>query len=119
MVGVRFLTIALLMACGPAAAQDGAAAFQTYCGACHSVDKPARNKLGPSLVGVVGRKAGSAPDYSYSAAMKAYGQAWTPANLDRFLAAPAQALPGTKMGFVGVKDAARRANVIAFLKMQR
>jgi cytochrome c len=122
MIGARFLTIALLAACGPAAAQDavaGAAAFQGYCGACHSVDKPARNKLGPSLVGVVGRKAGTTSGYSYSAAMKAYGQAWTPANLDRFLAAPVQAVPNTKMGFVGVKDAAKRANLIAYLKTQK
>jgi cytochrome c len=122
MIGVRFLTISLLMACGPAAAQDavaGAAAFQTYCSVCHSVDKPARNKLGPSLIGVVGRQAGATPDYSYSQAMKAYGQAWTPANLDRFLAAPVQVVPNTKMGFAGVKDAAKRANLIAYLKTQK
>jgi cytochrome c len=116
------LLVAGLAVGGPAAAQDaaaGAGVFQTTCGVCHSVEKPAHNKIGPSLVGVVGRKAGTAPGFSYSSAMKAYGQAWTPANLDAFLAAPGKTVPGTNMAFAGVKDAAKRASLVAFLKAQK
>ena len=128
MIGPRHLQTALLAAftaglAGSADAQDagsGARVFQTYCGACHSADQPPRNKIGPSLIGVVGRKAGTAPGFNYSAAMKAYGQTWSAANLDAFLAAVAsKTVPGTKMTFFGVKDLAKRANLIAFLKAQK
>ena len=106
----------------PALAQDaaaGAPAFQGMCGVCDSADKPAKNKIGPSLLGVVGRKAGTAAGFNYSSALKAYGQAWGPGNLDAFLTAPSKAVPGTNMTFVGVKDAAKRANIIAYLKAQK
>ena len=116
------LALASLCLAGPAAAQDAAAGvgvFQTYCGVCHSVDKPARNKIGPSLLGVVGRKAGAVAGFAYSSAMKAQGPVWTAANLDAFLAAPAKAVPGTNMAFAGVKDAAKRASLVAYLKQQK
>jgi len=127
MIGARILPAALLAAAAaglsaPAAAQDaaaGAGVFQAYCAVCHSVDKPARNKIGPSLVGVVSRKSGAAPGFSYSSAMKARGQIWTAASLDAFLAAPAKTVPGTSMTFAGVKDAAKRANLIGYLKQQK
>jgi cytochrome c len=107
---------------GPAAAQDaaaGAEVFKSQCSACHSVEKPPANKTGPSLVGVVGRKAGTAPGFTYSAPMTAYAKVWTAARLDTYLTAPMQTVPGTKMVFMGVKDAAKRANLIAFLKRQK
>jgi cytochrome c len=68
---------------------------------------------------VVGRKAGTAAGYTYSPAMKAYGKTWTAATLDAYLAAPMQAVPGTKMVFLGVKDAAKRASLIGYLKEQK
>ncbi len=109
-------------AAGSAGAQDaaaGATVFQNFCSACHSVDKPARNKMGPSLLGVVGRKAGAVAGFNYSSAMKAYGKPWTAANLDVYLTAPSKAVPGTNMTFAGVKDAAKRASLIAYLKLQK
>jgi cytochrome c2 len=113
------LILAAMAAAGPAMAQDaGAAVFQGLCSACHSVAKPPVSKSGPSLVGVVGRKAGTAAGFNYSPAMKAYGKAWTPAALDAYLTAPMQTVPGTKMVFLGVKDAAKRASLIGFLKEQ-
>ena len=118
-IGKAFAFI-LLTAAGPAAAQDaGAAAFQSQCGVCHSIAKPAHNGIGPSLVGVIGRKAGTLSGYAFSSAMKAYGQVWGAANLDAYLTAPAKAVPGTKMTFAGVKDAAKRASLIAYLKQQK
>lgn len=117
-----FALLAGLSLTAPAAAQDvaaGATAFQGQCGVCHSADKPAKNKIGPSLLGVVGRKAGTVAGFNYSSAMKAYGQAWGAANLDAFLTAPSKAVPGTNMTFVGVKDAAKRANIIAYLKARK
>lgn len=106
----------------PAFAQDAAAGgevFKSQCGVCHDAQKPAHNKIGPSLLGVVGRKAGTAPGFNYSAAMKAYAKPWTPANLDAFLTAPRSVVATTSMTFYGVKDAAKRANLIAFLKQQK
>jgi cytochrome c len=103
-----------------AAAQDaaaGSAVFQGACAVCHGLDGHAGT--GPSLGGVVGRKAGAVPGFSYSAAMKAYGQTWTPAKLDAFIAAPSKTVPGTQMSFFGMKDPARRADLIAFLRAKR
>jgi len=121
-IGLVAAALGSLCAIAPAAAQDaaaGATVFQSFCAVCHSVDKPARNKIGPSLVGVVGRKAGAFPAFNYSSAMKAHGQVWTTASLDTFLTAPSKAVPGTSMTFAGVKDATKRANLIAYLKQQK
>lgn len=106
------------LAPSPAAAGLGnAVAGKTVyarCAACHSVDTPV-NRLGPSLLGVVGRKAATVPGYNYSPALKASGLMWTPVQLDAFLAAPRLKVPGNKMGFLGLANAADRANVIAYL----
>ena len=85
------------------------------CMACHKVDKSGVNGLGPNLHGVVGRPVASAKGFTYSPAMKAKGGKWTPAELDAYLAAPAKAVPGNKMIFVGLPKADDRANVIAYV----
>jgi cytochrome c len=85
------------------------------CQACHSIDE---NDLGPKHRGVVGRRAGSIEDYSYSAALKSSGLTWDEATLDRWLTNPSALVPGTKM-FFQVGDGQNRADIIAFLKEQK
>jgi cytochrome c len=89
----------------------GKALYQS-CGGCHSVDD---NDLGPRHRGVVGRRAGSVEDYSYSAALKASGLTWDEVTLDRWLTNPSALVPGTKM-FFKIDDAQSRADIIAYLK---
>jgi cytochrome c len=88
------------------------------CGACHTVgDKT--NKVGPSLLGVVGRKVASVPDYTYSDSMKEYaatGAIWDEKTLDTYLTDPKAVVGHTKMAFPGLKVQAERDNLIAFLK---
>jgi len=83
------------------------------CLACHSLE---HNRVGPRHCGLFGRKAGSLKDYSYSTAMKKYGVIWNEKTLDHFLENPMKAVPGTKMGYAGVKDPQERADLIAYLK---
>ena len=91
------------------------------CMACHSFTDKA-NKVGPSLVGIVGRKPATAEAYAYSDAFKKYAAAaaaWDDATLDAYLKDPKAVVPGTKMAFAGVKDDAARADLIAFLKTKQ
>ena len=81
------------------------------CTSCHSIDE---NDIGPKHRGVVGRKAGTAPDYAYSPALKNSGIVWDAASLDRWLTNPSALVPGTKMYFL-VKDPQSRADIIAYL----
>jgi nitrite reductase (NO-forming) len=87
------------------------------CQACHSLD-PGRNLVGPSLAGVIGRKAGAETGYAYSPAMKASGLTWDVATLDRYLLDPPRTVPGNKMPFPGLKTENERKDVIAFLVAQ-
>lgn len=87
----------------------------TTCMTCHSID-PGVNKIGPSLHGVVGRKAGSIDGFTYSAANKGSGITWTEAKLFQYLENPQRVVPGTKMTFPGWSDPQKRADVIAYLK---
>ncbi|HKT77174.1 MAG TPA: cytochrome c family protein [Sphingobium sp.] len=109
---------AAMLIASPALAQAGDAAKgkTTFvrCVACHSVD-PGVNRMGPSLAGVVGRTSGTAPGFAYSPAMKNAKIRWDAKSLDAFLTKPAAKVPGTKMIFVGLPNAADRANVIAYL----
>ncbi|HQT79513.1 MAG TPA: cytochrome c family protein [Rhodopila sp.] len=117
-LAVPFGGLLLIAASLPAAAAGDAAAgksvFQNVCSICHSVN-PGQNKIGPSLFGVVGRKTGSVPGYSYSAANEKADITWTEANLDKYLEAPRAMIPGTKMTYGGLKDPEKRANLIAYL----
>jgi cytochrome c len=115
---VLSLALAALMV-APARAQDaGEAVFKKNCSICHTTE-PGKNKIGPSLAGVVGRKAGSAPNYSYSEANKSSGATWDEATLDTYLTAPTKFVPGTKMIFPGLKNPDDRKAVIAWLKTQK
>jgi len=105
----------------PAHADGDAAAGQkvfNQCKACHENEKGV-NKVGPTLKGVVGRKAASVPDYKYSAAMIKKGEegvVWDETTLTEYLPNPKAFVPGTKMAFGGLKKPEDVANVIAFLK---
>jgi cytochrome c len=85
------------------------------CAACHSIED---NDLGPRHRGVVGRKAGTVPDYNYSPALKGSGLTWTETNLDHWLQNPSVLVPGTKM-FFKMDDPQSRADIIAYLKELR
>lgn len=108
---------ALLAAAAALASSGGdparGAVIYERCQACHSLE---RNRTGPKHCGLVGRPAGSLPDFrGYSAALKESGIVWDRASLDRFLADPPGTVPGTRMGYAGVKDPQERADLIAFL----
>lgn len=97
----------------PVQAQSRPPAF-AQCASCHSVE-PGKTVFGPSLHGVGGRKAGSLPGYDYSPALKKAKITWNAATLDRWLAGPAKAVPGTKMPFGGVQDPATRRALVTYL----
>ncbi len=86
------------------------------CMACHQVGPNARNGIGPVLNGVVGRPAGRYPGYNYSSANKNSGLVWDEPTLARYLRAPAEVVPGTKMIFFGLKKDQEISDVIAYLK---
>ena len=92
-------------------------AFNGHCRECHSFEKN-DNRLGPSLFGVVGRKAGTAPNFAYSDSVKGSGITWDEPTLDKWITNPNALIPGNNMGtiFGGVADPAERAKIIAFLK---
>ncbi len=87
------------------------------CKTCHVVDA-GQNRIGPSLHAIVGRAAGTAPGYTYSAANKGSGITWTPEKMFQYLEAPQRVVPGTKMTYPGLPDPQKRADVIAYLKTQ-
>tara|TARA_B100000315_G_C14081062_1_gene364892 strand:- start:81 stop:452 length:372 start_codon:yes stop_codon:yes gene_type:complete len=88
----------------------------TKCKACHSADAP-KHKVGPHLVGIVGRKAGTSDGYTkYSKDIKSSGIVWDETNLDKWLTSPKGMYPGTKMIYPGLKKSEDRANVIEYLK---
>jgi cytochrome c len=95
--------------------QHGAVIFK-QCAACHRIGPHAQNSVGPVLTGVVGRHAARYHGYSYSSGMKKSGIVWSEEELDKFLHAPRKLVPGTKMGFIGLKRDQDIADVIAYLK---
>ena len=95
-------------------ADDGKKVFKK-CAACHSIAKGGGNKIGPALWGVLGRKAGSLPDYKYSKAMVAHGKPWLFEEMDGFLTKPKKWMKGTKMSFAGISSSKNRAAVILYM----
>jgi cytochrome c len=93
----------------------GANVFK-QCMACHQVGASARNGIGPVLNGVLGRRAGTYPGYNYSSANRNSGLVWDNQTLARYLRAPGELVPGTKMIFFGLKKNQDIADVIAYLK---
>ena len=85
------------------------------CAACHSINEGGSNKIGPALWGVLGRPAGSIPDYKYSKAMTAHGKNWSFEEMNGFLIKPKDWIKGTKMSFAGLKNAKERAAVILYM----
>jgi cytochrome c len=96
-------------------ATAGRSSFQAACAVCHGV-KPGERRLGPSLAGIVGRPAGATPGFVYSPAMAKSGIKWDEASLNAFLTAPQKSVPGTRMIYAGMADAAKRKALIAYLR---
>jgi cytochrome c len=114
----RALFTAMLGLCAfasHAAPADALRGEQLYnrCLACHAL---AYDRVGPRHCGLLGRLAGSVPGFAYSAAMQRSKITWNEATLDRFLAKPLAAVPGSTMTYDGVPDAQERAELIAYLK---
>jgi cytochrome c len=95
-------------------AEHGKSVFR-QCTVCHS-DKPGENRVGPSLAGIVGEKAGEVPGFNFSKAMKDSGIVWNDKTLNEYLEHPQQVVKGTRMAFPGLKNPKDRADVIAYLK---
>ena len=106
---------------GSAAAEMAAAegdpmrgkAIYSRCLACHALE---RDRVGPRHCGLFGRRAGTVPDFHYSDAMRRSGIVWSEATLDRFLEDALKTVPGTIMGYAGVKDPNERRDLIAWLR---
>lgn len=95
-------------------ASKGAKVFKK-CASCHTLPEGGSNGTGPNLYGVVGREVGHSSGFAYSPAMAALGGTWTFDRLNEFLTKPKAFLPGTKMGFAGIKKPQQRADLVAFL----
>ena len=111
------LSILAAMPAGSAVAGDveaGKTAFKK-CALCHTAEA-GKNKIGPSLFGIVGRKSATVENFNYSEAMKKFDHTWDEETLDTYLADPRATVPETKMIFPGIKDKAERDNVIAYLE---
>jgi cytochrome c len=102
-------------AAGPGDALAGKKVFQT-CANCHQVGPSAHGGFGPQLNGIVGRQAGSTPDYRYSAAMKDAGFVWTEEKLRAFVQDPDAVVPGNKMRFFGIRNERELKDLLAYLR---
>jgi cytochrome c len=113
-----FAAFVLAGSAGAASAQDAALGEKVFlkCRACHQIGEGAKDAVGPVLNGVVGRKAGTYPDYNYSDANKNSGITWDVATLKEYLKNPRAKVPGTKMIFPGLPKEEDIDNVIAYLK---
>ena len=108
--------VAMMAGVSSASAQDAAAGEKVFnaCKACHTLEA-GKNRVGPSLHGLIGRPAGSVEGFSYSPAMKNSGVTWDDENLAKYLADPKGFIAGNKMAFAGVKKEDDLKNLIAYL----
>lgn len=115
------LTILLGLHLGAGAADlaNGQRLFGLRCSSCHSVGPSARSGFGPQLNALFGRRAGSLPDYGYSAAMKRSRIVWSDKTLAAFLDDPDDFVPGTKMRFWGISNDKQVADLLAYLRSQQ
>jgi cytochrome c len=110
-------TVLVVASAGSALAQDVAAGAKSFrkCTACHAVGPGAKNKVGPQLNGIDGRKSGTAPDYSYSDANKNSGITWNEKEFLDYIKNPRARIKGTKMIFPGIKKVSEAKNLWAYL----
>jgi cytochrome c len=118
MLRVMIAAVALCATVAPAMAADPVAGEKDFavCKACHRLGEGAKSNVGAVLNGVVGRKAGSVEGFNYSDAMKESGLTWDEATLTEYLKNPKAKVPGNKMAYAGLKDDAKIADIIAYLK---
>ena len=111
------VVIVLSAEASTALAQDVAAGKTSFnkCMACHAIGEGAKNKVGPELNGLDGRKAGTAPDYTYSDANKNSGITWSESEFKEYIKDPKAKIPGTKMVFAGIKNEKEINDLWAFL----
>ena len=109
------LTIISVLFTHALAEEPGESVLKKNCAICHTLE-PGKNKIGPSLAGVIGRKAAGVPGFAYSDANKKSGDTWDEQTLDTYLADPRKFMPGTKMVFTGLKSPEDRKNLIEYLK---
>ncbi len=115
-------TVGLSGAAAAQAAGDPSAGAKQFgqCKACHSIDKAGKDGLGPNLFGVFGKKAAAQrPKFKYSPALKASQLVWDEATLDKWVTDPPKLVKGTSMHFVGIPRKPVRANIIAYIKLQK
>ena len=117
MKSVILAALSLAATTAIASAQDLAAGEQSFrkCSPCHSVGEDARNKVGPELNGLDGRKSGTAAEYSYSEANKNSGITWGADTFKDYIQNPMAKMPGTKMAFAGIKNDTEITNLWAYL----
>lgn len=118
MLRTAFVAMTLFVSTAvPVLAQDAAAGEKDFlvCRACHQIGPNAKNGVGPVLNGIVGRTAGTYPDFVYTSANKDSGLVWTPEELDKYLTSPQAVVPHTKMIFPGLKDEQKRKDLVAYL----
>ena len=115
---VVLAAIVLAASTAAASAQDVAAGEQSFkkCLPCHSVGEGAKNKVGPELNGIDGRKAGSAEGFNYTEANKNSGLTWSESVFKEYIKDPRAKIPGTKMVFAGIKNEEEVNNLWAYLK---
>lgn len=114
----RMLVLALMPLTAMAEGDVGAGeqVFDKTCKGCHNIGRGAQHAFGPQLNDLYGRRAGTAEGYRYSQEMQASGILWSQDTLPGFLAAPSEAVPGTRMHFWGLSDGQKVADLLAFLK---
>jgi cytochrome c len=100
-------------------ALKGQKVFQSQCSICHSVARSGVTIIGPTLFGVVGRKAGTIKGYSYSKAMLGSGMVWNKDKLRVYLPQPQKTIPGIKMSYPGLKDSAKLEDLIEYLSTSK